>query len=454
MVLSYWLALIYAARYAMSSVDIKIYQLDIAIVGSYLCNMYLLRLLFIAGLACTYSAGSAQDVSGQIKSLQSEIASHEKALAGLSAKADSLKLIYVQNGLKEMGWPSDGEVILHRAMALEYDEEHEMARWVAHIILPDVKNGRTARTNDFRKDPKVKTGTAEEGDFFNLKTGHDGKKEFYGFGFDRGHLAPSADFRWSQQALSESYYYSNMTPQRPEFNRESWAMVEDYVRGYAVRNNTEVYVVTGPVLNDNLPKIERSINMVSIPEWHYKVAIDLNNKAAIAFLMPNGKCEKPIDSYVKSIDEVESFTGLNFFPTLNSDLERKLEGEINTSQWLAVGDEKNVKMLTPDQLEAGQYNTLQAYDHVDTGKKVSICGTVVSTFKSKNNNVFINLDRRFPNTVFSINIWSSNINNFSYNPEIELLDRKICVKGQVTLREGIPQIGCDSEKQIIFIDEL
>jgi endonuclease G len=416
--------------------------------------MNFLRIFLIVQIVLSFSGLSAQTVSDQIKSIQSEISAHEKALKYLSAKADSLKLIYVQNALVENGWPSEGEVIVHSAMALQYDEEHEMARWVAHIILPDVKDGRTSRTNDFRIDPKVKTGTAEERDYFIFKTGPDGKKEFDGFGFDRGHLAPSADFRWSQQALSESYYYSNMTPQRPEFNRESWAVVEDYVREYAIRNNTEIYVVTGPVLTPVLPKIDRSINKVSIPELHYKVAIDPKNKASIAFLMPNGKCEKPVESYVKSIDEIEGITGLDFFPALDAESERKLEATIDITPWLAGGDVKNVKLLRPDELEKGQYNTLQAYDHADTGKKVSICGTVVSTFKSKNNNVFINLDRRFPNAVFSINIWSSNIQNFSYQPEKELMDRKVCVRGEVTLREGIPQIACDSEKQIIFLDEL
>jgi endonuclease G len=72
-------------------------------------------------------------------------------------------------------------------------------------------------------DDKVSCGTAVEADYFLRTENPDGTHGYDGFGFDRGHLAPSADFRWSATALSESYYYSNMTPQRPGFNQESWA---------------------------------------------------------------------------------------------------------------------------------------------------------------------------------------------------------------------------------------
>ena len=111
-------------------------------------------------------------------------------------------------------------------MSLVYSEEHEQAKWVAHIISPDIITGNVSRTNDFRPDPHVSTGSTVEEDYFLKYLQPDSSYKYDGYGFDRGHLAPSADFRWSTTALSESYFYSNMSPQRPEFNRGTWAELE------------------------------------------------------------------------------------------------------------------------------------------------------------------------------------------------------------------------------------
>ncbi len=405
-------------------------------------------------LLSAFTPAYAQDIEQRIETINAEMQAHQLALQGLSRKSDSLKLQYVQEKLSTMGFPSEDEIVHHSAFALAYDEEHEQARWVAHMILPDVKEGSAGRTNDFRTDPLVATGTAVDLDYFVQTTDAEGKKVYDSFGFDRGHLAPSADFRWNEAALSESYFYSNLSPQLPEFNRESWAAVEDLIREYVVRTGHEVYVVTGPVLHASLPKMERSPNKVSVPAYFFKVAIDLESLNSIGFYMPNQKCTLPTENYVKTIDEIESLTGLNFFPSLSTNEADLLEGKVSLGPWLPADDKLNVKMLEAADLEPGQFNTLQAYEWVDTGKKVSICGTVVSTFKSSKGNVFINLDRRFPNAVFTVNMWSSDLKNFSFAPEKELADKRICINGEVLLRDGIPQINCTSEKQIFFLNEL
>jgi len=181
-------------------------------------------------------------------------------------------------------------------MLLSYNEQHEQANWVAHIIVPDVITGVVFRSNDFRTDPLVKSGTADQADYFLTDTLADGKVKYDGFGYDRGHLAPSADFRWSAKALSESYFYSNMSPQLPELNREIWADLENTLRGY-IHNNSDaqLYVVTGPILKNDLPKMERSIHKLSIPESYFKVIIDLKNQRGIGFIMPNSSDYESIE---------------------------------------------------------------------------------------------------------------------------------------------------------------
>jgi len=386
--------------------------------------------------------------------LESSISGKQKEIRELTEKVDSLKLLDIAERLEEMGWPSeDGELVVHSALALSYSEKDEMARWVAHIILDDVAEGRTSRTNDFRIDEAVSTGSSEEADYF-LKTKVSGDKYDYdGYGYDRGHLAPSADFRWNQNALSESYYYSNMTPQHPDFNRGAWAELESYIRDYAIENQVDLYVVTGPVLKDELPKVERSVNGMSLPAFHYKVVLDRKNGESIGFLMPNEACEKPIESYALSVNEIEEKTGFNFFQGIPDEREEEIESNTDYMPWLPKEQRGDVAILSASKLGNGRYNTLQAYEFIDSKKKVEICGTVVSTFKSKNNNVFVNLDKKFPNTVFTLTIWKRNQANFSYSPEKDFMGKKVCATGEVTRRDGVMQMNLINEKQVIFLDD-
>lgn len=411
-------------------------------------------IVVLLGLIWCFPLIAQENIEERITSLESSIAEKKEDILSLNRRVDSLKLLDIAKRLEAMGWPgSEGELVKHKALALSYSEEHEMASWVAHIILDDVAEGRTTRTNDFRIDEMVSTGSSEEADYFLKSKNSSDKWEYDGYGYDRGHLAPSADFRWNQLALSESYFYSNMTPQHPDFNRGAWAELESYIRGYAIENRVDLYVVTGPVLTDETPKVERSINGMSLPNRHYKVALDLENERAIGFLMPNGPCEKPIEAYSLSVNEIEEITELDFFKGVPDEMEEKLESNTDYIPWLPQDQRGDAGILSAEKLGKNRYNTLQAYDFIDSNKKVEVCGTVVSTFKSKNNNVFVNLDKKFPNTVFTLTIWARNETNFSYSPEKDLMGKKVCAKGEVTRREGVMQMNLTNEKQVVFLDD-
>ncbi|HRW22485.1 MAG TPA: DNA/RNA non-specific endonuclease, partial [Bacteroidales bacterium] len=227
----------------------------------------------------------------EIKKAENEYRVIKQQLDSLEIVLEDLKLAKIRNDLKEYGLPSvsdNEELIWHSSMVLVYDEQHEIAKWVAHILLSDVTRGSVSRTNDFRPDSLVKTGSTIEEDYFLKHLQADSTYKYDGYGYDRGHLAPSADFRWSERALSESYLYSNIAPQLPEFNRNKWADIENFVRAYMYRYpKSQLFVVTGPVLNDELPKLERSPNRVSIPEQYYKVIMDFEAKRGMAFLVPH-----------------------------------------------------------------------------------------------------------------------------------------------------------------------
>ncbi|PLX01271.1 MAG: DNA/RNA non-specific endonuclease [Marinilabiliales bacterium] len=357
-----------------------------------------------------------------------------------------MKLQKVVEDLRSIGLPAieeNDDVIYHSAMVLSYSEKHEQSKWVAHMILPDIEYGNVSRTNDFREDPLVKTGTAVKADYWYS-------------GFDRGHLAPSADFKWSAKALSESYFYSNMAPQRPELNRERWAQLEGFLRRYVIEHKEPVYVVTGGVLKDDLPSMQNKghKNEVSIPELFYKVVLDYSGdeKKGLAFLMPNGECEYPVIAYAVSIDSVEALTGIDFFPALPDEEEDLLESTYDVKLWQTGKEKGDYPPIPVSELPKKSYNTVQAKMFI--GDKVTICGTVVSTkYHEKSGATFINLDKKFPNQVFSVNIWKDNRVNFSYKPEEELMHRKICVQGKLRDYKGTPAMDISHERQVKFLDD-
>jgi len=269
---------------------------------------------------------------------------------------------------------------------------------------------------------------------------------------------PSADMRWNYDALKATYLYSNVSPQKPELNRESWAELEDWVRRYVNFSKRRVYVVTGPVLREGLPYMEKPNrkNDVSIPEYFYKVIADLDSDQpkGIAFLQANGVNEYPTISYAVTIDSVEALTGIDFFASLPEDVQRRIESTFDAKAWYAEGD-PNYGEVAPLKapLPKGMYNTVQAKYHI--GKTTTICGTVVSTRKTtKAQAIYLNFDRLHPNQDFYATIWSYNSPNFSYDPETYLMNKRICVTGKLTMYDDIPRISINNEKEISFFDEL
>jgi len=399
---------------------------------------------------------NAQTVTQQISKAETDLILLNKKQDSLLVKLEDLKFQLIHENLDKTGLPKllpGEEVVYHSAYALVYAEPYEQAKWVAHIILPDVVKGNEGRSNDFRPDDKIKTGSAVEADYFLKTLQPDSTFKYDAFGYDRGHLAPSADFRYSKKALSESYLYSNMSPQVAKLNRGRWAELEDNIRQYVVRNKTAVYVVSGPVLKPGLKKIERGVNKVSIPEQYFKVTLDLTNHRAIGFLMPNAECELPVMNYAVSIDSVEKVTGIDFFYNLSDNEENSLESNIDVNKWIGEKELGDVQPLRADSLPRNTFNTTQAKYYMGKNENIRICGTVVSTKLSSKGNIFLNLDKQFPNQVFSISIFKDFVANFSYKPEIFLAGKTICVTGKITNFNGVPSVSIENEKAIDVLDE-
>lgn len=413
-------------------------------------NRFLRLLLGALWCAIVFPLGvEGQTTPETLQQYRSELEQIEAAQDSIRGLIEAVRLEELRAEMHAFGFPED-DFIEHSAMVLAYDERHEQAKWVMHIIAPEIIQGTVGRTNDFRPDPKVSTGSAVEEDYFLKTLQADGNYSYDGFGFDRGHLAPSADFRWSFNALSESYFYSNMSPQRAEFNRGGWAELEDALRAYIYRNlEHHLVVVTLPVLHDELPVIERSVNRVSIPETYVKVAFDPKTERGIAFAMPNSTIDRPLASYAMTIREAEEMTGFDFFPLLDTCITNVAETTYNIEDWLTESLLGDVEPLFAPDLPRGHFNTTQAARHMGSGKEVIVCGTVVGSRTARSGNVWLNLDRQYPNQVFSVYIKKEHLINFSYDPEKSLNGEVICVKARISDLSGTPTMRIEREKQLV-----
>lgn len=212
---------------------------------------------------------------------------------------------------------SNGQVVEHTYYSLSYIEKHEQAEWVYYKLTPEMINGDATRKDNFRADPNIKKGSAS-------------LLDYKGSDYDRGHLAPAADFKYNEVAMSETFYMSNMSPQKPSFNRGGWKNLEALIRKWCLEEN-ELYIVTGVIFKDKIDKI--GINDVTVPSSYYKIVYNPTDEKMIAFVMPNNKIYSPLKSFVYSVDYVESVTGIDFFHQLPNDLEKQIENGNNADEW-------------------------------------------------------------------------------------------------------------------------
>ena len=219
---------------------------------------------------------------------------------------------------------SDGQLVDHGGFILSYNEEWEQADWVAYILTRDhLQQQWTDRDDNFREDPLVRTGSATVGDY-------------RGSGYDRGHLAPFADFAWDSELADATFYFSNVSPQARQFNQGVWRELEELTRDWANRER-QLYVVTGPVTTEDPKFYIGRDNRVAVPRSYFKVLLDLEDpqQKGIGFVIPNEISFEPLTTYATSIDEVERLTGLDFFSTLMpDDLEEEIEAVGNPDFWL------------------------------------------------------------------------------------------------------------------------
>ncbi|TWU75794.1 nuclease [Metarhizium rileyi] len=235
-------------------------------------------------------------------------------------------------GLFEYGFPGPiSDVASRAALISSYDRRTRNPQWVIEHITPEslARHEGDRRHSAFAEDDSVPV------QFRALL------KDYFRSGYDRGHQVPAADAKWSQKAMNDTFYLTNMCPQVGEgFNRDYWAHFEDFCRRLTGRYPS-VRIVTGPLY---LPRKDPADDKwyvkyevigtppaVAVPTHFYKVIFAEDGRAggnvAIgAFVLPNAAIpnEKPITDFEVPIEAVERASGLEFATKLPVTRRRRL----------------------------------------------------------------------------------------------------------------------------------
>jgi endonuclease G len=212
------------------------------------------------------------------------------------------------------------QIITHTGYTVSYNSDWKTPNWVAYELTKEEVEGSVPRYDTFLPDPEVS--------YENSATTGDYSKS----GWDRGHMAPAGDMKWSEQAMKESFYLSNICPQNKNLNGGVWNDLEIQVRELA-RQKGKIYVVCGPIMSKNPKTI--GTNKVAIPDAFFKVLLqnDNDNWYAIAFMYANKSGRKPLSTYAMSVEDIQMITDIDFFPALPDSIEQQAESEVDFTKW-------------------------------------------------------------------------------------------------------------------------
>ena len=212
------------------------------------------------------------------------------------------------------------EIITRESFAVSYNRTYRIPNWVAYeLTAQEAGSNKSSRSNKFVPDPEL-DGTPDTRDYSRS-------------GYDRGHMAPAGDMKWSHQAMKESFYTSNICPQDHYMNQGIWNDLENKCRMWAKKHKS-VWVVTGPVISKKMKRIGDT--GIGIPEAFFKVLMYSTGTTleGVAFVLENRNYEdSDLKKYAMPIDEAEKLTGIDFFHQLPDAVEDKMESELHLKKW-------------------------------------------------------------------------------------------------------------------------
>ena len=221
------------------------------------------------------------------------------------------------------------QMVKYEGFSLSFNKKMHVPNWVVWELTGEEVAGTYPRKDNFRGDDNV-AGSAEKWDYSYS-------------GYDRGHMAPAGDLKWSKKAMDESFYMTNMCPQAKSLNTGAWKRLEEKCRQWATIDGA-IIIVCGPVLTDPINEYIGD-SRVAVPQRFFKVILSpyVDEPRGIGFIMPNSKVPGGMQAAAVSIDEVERVTGLDFFSSLPDEIENKVESQCKFHYWSTLKNKSKKK---------------------------------------------------------------------------------------------------------------
>lgn len=216
------------------------------------------------------------------------------------------------------GTPS--QVKRYEGYTVSFNKDNGTPNWSAWELTRDETDGAVSRG-------KSKFWTDEE------ISGCRSTDDYKHSGYDRGHLCPAADMKWSEQAMHDCFSMANIAPQDHALNSGAWSTLEKKCRKWADRDGV-LLIAAGPIYDkgDNTRIGEGGVR---VPSAFFKAiaAPYISAPRGIAFVYPNMSAPGNMQNYVMTIDELEKLTGYDFFPALPDDIEKAIESTASFKEW-------------------------------------------------------------------------------------------------------------------------
>lgn len=209
-------------------------------------------------------------------------------------------------------FPTTAPLIQKEGFTLAYNGQTRNPHWVYHKLTPALLEKETSREEcDFKEDPLIPQHIRAT------------KNDYTGSGFDRGHLCPAADCE-TQKAMEDSFFFSNIAPQAPTFNRGYWKKLENHVRELT-KTYRVVHAFSGPLYLSNKARDGKRYvkyqvigkNNVAVPTHFFMLIFVEQNSdkmLAKAYILPNKTIDPktPLKKFAASVDEIEKASGTLF----------------------------------------------------------------------------------------------------------------------------------------------
>ena len=214
------------------------------------------------------------------------------------------------------------QILKRRAYTTSYNNKSKTPNWVAWHLTKAHTYGDHQRKNEvFFEDETIESSLrATDNDYYNSR-------------YDRGHMCPAGDNKWDAQAMRESFLFTNICPQNHGLNKYEWNDLEIQCRDWA-REYGAIDIVCGPIFSSTGDQKTIGRNKVWVPDAFFKVVLCRGREPkAIGFIYENRGGQQRMSDCMCTVDDVERLTGIDFYPLLADDVERRIEAEASLREW-------------------------------------------------------------------------------------------------------------------------